>query len=442
MRDLIVLGILFAGSATALGRPFVGVVLWCWVSYMNPHRLTYGMAYNFPAAQMVGGATLLGLLFTKDRAKLPWERETILLLLIWMLFVITTWTALYPGPAWGRFESISKILLMTGVTMMLLTTKQRLRWFLLAIALSIGLLGVKGGLFSLTGGGADRVYGPPGSTLEDNNDFALANVMIIPMLFYLAREESKYWVRMGLRAAGALSIVSVIFTYSRGGFLGLAAVGAMSLLKARKKFLAITLLVIAGSIGFFFVPQQWMDRMNTIGDKGDLSALGRINAWHFAYNVAVARFPFGGGFDCFDPELFLRYAPDPLDFHAAHSVYFEMLGEQGFLGLFLFVTILASTFLSLQTLRFRYGRWPALRWVVDYADMIQIGLTGYVVSGAFLGRANFDLYYHLVAATIVLKTLARQEAWRLSQPVEEESEPEPEPEARPDWEAPPNPAPA
>src|SRR5262245_14586078 len=157
MRDLIVLGILFAGSATALARPFVGVILWCWVSYMSPHRLTYGMAYNFPAAQMVGGATLLGLIFTKDRHKLPWERETILLLLLWMLFVITTWTALFPAPAWGRFESISKILLMTGVTMMLLTTKQRLRWFLLAIALSIGLLGVKGGIFSLSGGGENRV---------------------------------------------------------------------------------------------------------------------------------------------------------------------------------------------------------------------------------------------------------------------------------------------
>jgi putative inorganic carbon (HCO3(-)) transporter len=432
MRDYIVLAAILAGAGIAVFRPFVGVLFWCWVSYMNPHRLTWGIAYDFPAAMVIGAGTLLGLLFAKDRTKVPMERETYLLLALWILFVVTTSFALFPPAAWGRFNQISKILLMTVVTMMLVNSRQRLRTLLLVIALSVGFFGVKGGIFSLRSGGADRIYGPPGSFLEDNNDLALASVMVLPILFYLARDEARGWFRHALRVTGLLSIVSVLFTYSRGGFVGLAAVTATSLLKSRKKFLALILVAIAGVVGFALVPEQWFNRMQTIGDLGDESALGRINAWWFAYNLASSRF-LGGGFDTFSPDLFLRYAPDPTDFHAAHSIYFEMLGEQGFLGLALFLAILGSAIVSLQGLRGRYARWPAMRWVADYADMLQISLVGYVTSGAFLGRANFDLYYHLIAATIILKSLAKREAWRLTAPVEpEEATPPPAPPGLPD----------
>lgn len=450
MRDYLVLAIVLAGVPLAVFRPFFGILWWCWISYMNPHRLTWGIAYNFPAAMAIGAGTLLGLLFTKDRAKLPFERETILLIILYIFFVVTTSFALFPAAAWGRFDQISKILLMTAVTMMLVTSRERLRNLLLVIALSVGFFGVKGGIFSLRSGGADRIYGPPGSFLEDNNDLALACIMVIPMLFYLARDERRGWLKWGLRATGLLSIISVVFTYSRGGFVGLAAITGWALLKSKKKILAGFAFAVSAVFGFFLLPEQWMNRMMTIGDMGDESALGRINAWMFAYNVAKSRL-LGGGFDTFTPDLFIRFAPDPTDFHAAHSIYFEMLGEQGFFGLALFLTILASAFFSLQGLSGRYRRWPELRWVSDYANMLQISLVGYVTSGAFLGRANFDLYYHLIAATVILKSMARKEAWALSQPSpdawpeeaqEQEREQEQEPEPAQGPRALPDPRPA
>ncbi len=426
MRDYLVLAIILAGIPIAIFRPFFGVLYWCWISYMNPHRLTWGIAYNFPAAMAIGAGTLVGLLFTKDRVKVPWERETVLLIALYVLFIVTTSFAFYPAAAWDRFQQVSKILVMTAATMVLITSRDRFRMFLLVIALSVGFFGVKGGIFSLRGGGTDRIYGPPGSFLEDNNDLALATVMVLPILFYLARDEVRGWRRWGLRAAGALSAISVIFTYSRGGFVGLAAVSGWALLKSKRKALAMIVFVVVAVGGFSLMPGQWLDRMMTIGDMDDESSLGRINAWWFAFNLASDRI-LGGGFNTFSPDLFLRYAPDPTDFHSAHSIYFEMLGEQGFVGLGLFLAILVSSILSLQGLRRRYGRWPELQWVASYADMLQIALIGYMASGAFLGRANFDLYYHLVAATIILKALARREAWALSQP-ELEPEPEPEPE--------------
>ncbi len=410
MRDYIVLAIIIAGVPLSIRRPFIGILYWSWVSYMNPHRLTWSIAYNFPAAQAIGAATLLGFLFTKDRSRLPMERETILLLMLWGLFGVNTIFGLSQENALPPFEQVSKILLMTFVTMMVVNTKQRLRLFLLVITLSVGFFGFKGGIFSLRTGGADRVYGPPGSFLEDNNDLALATVMVLPLLFYLAREESKKWLRYLLRATGLLCIISVIFSYSRGGFVGLTSIAAVSLIKSKKKFLAVILVAVAIVVGFALVPQQWFDRMQTIGDVEEGSAAGRINAWHFAWNLAAAQLPLGGGFETFTPDLFLRYAPDPTNFHAAHSIYFEMLGDQGFIGLALFLTLLFSTLLSLQGVRYRIGNKPSSRWIVDYADMLQICLVGYMASGAFLGRAYFDLSYHLIAAAILLKVFARQEA--------------------------------
>ncbi|MGH7681979.1 MAG: putative O-glycosylation ligase, exosortase A system-associated [Candidatus Eiseniibacteriota bacterium] len=425
MRDLLILSIVILGVPVAAVRPFIGILLWCWVSYMNPHRLTWGIAYDFPVAMVIGAGTLLGLMFTKDRERLPLERETIYLILLWITFAGTTIFAFSQQEAWTRLEQISKILLMTFVTMMLVNSRERLRLLLLVITLSIGFFGLKGGISSILTGGSGRVYGPPGSFIEDNNDFALALVMVLPIFFYFAKEEPRAWLRHLLRITGVFSIVAAIFTYSRGGFLGLAAVGVFSLAKSKKKVWAAALLIIAVAIALFLVPQAWFDRMNTIGDLREESAAGRINSWHFAWNLAASRGIFGGGFGTFTEELFLKYAPDPYDFHAAHSIYFEMLGDHGFLGLTLFLGVLFATLGSLQGLKRRYVRWPQLNWVSDYANMLQLCMIGYMISGAFLGRAYFDLHYHLIAATVLLKVISRRDAQVLAEEAEAEAAPDP-----------------
>jgi probable O-glycosylation ligase (exosortase A-associated) len=410
MRDILVLAIIIIGVPVSAVRPVAGILLWCWVSYMNPHRLGWGIAYDFPVAQAIALGTLVGIVFTRDRSPLPRERETVLLGCLWVLFTITTVVALNPVDAWARWTEVSKILLMTFVTMILVNNRPRLRLLLLTIALSIGFFGFKGGIFGFRSGGSGRVYGPPGSFIEDNNDLALALLMVLPLLFYLAKDEPRKWLRLLLRATGLLSIIAVVFTYSRGGFVGLAAVTAVWLLKAKHKLLAVLLVVVGVYVGISIVPERWFSRMETIGDAQEESAAGRINAWHFAWNLASSRPLVGGGFDVFTREQFERFAPDPYDFHDAHSIYFEILAEQGFIGLGLFLTLLLSTFASLRGLRRRYRRTPSSRWVADYASMLETCLVGYVTSGAFLGRAYFDLSYHLIASTIILKVLARQQA--------------------------------
>jgi len=146
--------------------------------------------------------------------------------------------------------------------------------------------------------------------------------------------------------------------------------------------------------------------MATIEDyQEDGSALGRINAWHFAFNLAVDRPLVGGGFQSFKQDAFKIYAPEPDNFHDAHSIYFEALGEQGFVGLALFLLLGTLTWrLGTKIIRQTKGN-EELAWAHDMASMVQVSVLGYAVGGAFLGLAYYDLYYHLVAIMVIISKI-------------------------------------
>ena len=95
IRDIVVALTIFATLPFCLARPWVGLFVWSWISYMNPHRLTWGFAYDLPFAMMVGACVLLGFGLSADRKPFVWTRETILLLLLWGWFTVTTVFAMY-----------------------------------------------------------------------------------------------------------------------------------------------------------------------------------------------------------------------------------------------------------------------------------------------------------------------------------------------------------
>ena len=134
------------------------------------------------------------------------------------------------------------------------------------------------------------------------------------------------------------------------------------------------------------MPDHWFERMGSIQTfDQDMSAMGRINAWWFAWNLAQDHPITGGGFRTFTPELFQIYAPDPNHFVDAHSIYFEVLGEQGFVGLLLFLILGLSALYTGGWIVRRTKRDPELRWARDLAAMLQVSLVGYAAGGLFLG---------------------------------------------------------
>jgi len=141
--------------------------------------------------------------------------------------------------------------------------------------------------------------------------------------------------------------------------------------------------------------------METISTyEHDASATGRLNAWWMAWNLAKANF-FGGGFMIYTPELFARYAPDPLDVHAAHSIYFMVLGEHGFVGLFLFLLLWFFVWRSAGRLRIQGQQLAQTQWLSHLGAMCQVSLAGYAVGGAFLSLSYYDLPYNILILVVL-----------------------------------------
>ena len=405
MRDIVVTAVIFGSIPFILWRPYIGVLVWTWIGFMNPHRLCWGFAYDMPFAFIVAIATLIGLFVSREPKKIPWTRETVILLIFVAWMVLTTIFAVYPALAWEHLNKVAKIQLMIFVTLMLMQSKERINLLVWVMALSLAFYGVKGGIFTIVHGGVFHVRGHRGSFIDGDNEMGLALVMTIPLLRYLQLIAPRVWIRHALTIAMGLTALAAVGSQSRGALLGIVSMGTFFWLKSRNKFFTALLAAAAAVLIISVMPQQWHDRMATIETyQQDASAMGRINAWHMAFNLARDR-PLGGGFDAFRAAMFARYAPDPDDVHDAHSIYFEVLGEHGFVGLALFLMLGVTTW--------RTGSWiikkargsPENRWLADLAAMVQVSLVGYASAGAFLGLAYFDFYYTLVAVIVLCRTV-------------------------------------
>lgn len=407
MRDLFVAAIVFGLLPVILVRPFVGILLLAGLGYMNPHRLCYGFMLNMPVVMIVALVTLVGMLVAREAKRMVWSREmfVLLLLIIWM--GITTTQALYPTLAAEQYEKVIKIQILTFMSLLMLTTRERVHLLVWAIVVSIGFYGIKGGIFTIMKGGVHRVQGPPGTFIGGNNELALAMVMTIPLMRYLHLTEKSKLIRLGLAAAMLLTAIAAVGTQSRGALVALTLTGAIFWLKSRKKIMAGIFVASAVLITLSIMPPEWFQRMDTIETyQEDESAIGRINAWWTAYHVANARL-WGGGFDAWQPAVFALYAPDPENVRDVHSIYFEMLGEHGWIGLGLFLTLLGMTWLKCSNVIRLAKKQPDMVWARDLAAMVQVTLVGYLSAGAFLGLAYFDYVYHLVAIVVVLYTFVR-----------------------------------
>src|SRR5271157_755162 len=427
IRDIAVIMIIFLAAPITLFSPYFGVLMWTWIAYFNPHRYAWGIAkFYFEPAFIIAIPTLVGTLFASKNIRI-FNRETFLLAGLWFWLAFTTFYishvhefARHATDANVHLAQVSKILLMTFVTILLVTSKGKLRGLVFVILISFGFRALFAAVFFIRHGGQFTIWGPVGSFLEDNNDFGLALNMTIPMFFFMARAEPKRWMRFTLRVLIVCVIICVIGTYSRGGLVGLSVVTLMILAKSQQKIIGAVLVAIALLCLVMFSTTAWKNRMGGFMQGNlDASAYSRLAAWGGAWNL-VKDYPLtGGGFDVFtDAAVFPQYAPQGargalyglnLRLHSSHSIYFQMLGEQGFVGLGLFLMLLVSSYASLQGMRKRAKTNRNLEWVVPYTHMFQVTLLAYMASGATLGRAYFDFFYQVIACVIILKILAKRD---------------------------------
>lgn len=266
------------------------------------------------------------------------------------------------------------------------------------------------------------VLGPPKTFIAGNTVLGLALIMSLPLILISARMVRERWVELGLltrwnrQVAWAmygtfwLTCVAIMFTYSRGALLGLLAVGPFLFLKMRRKPVLVLLAVLAVGVVGVTVPDKLMDRWSTIQEyEEDGSAMGRIQSWGVSWNIAVENPILGAGFSSagMPGDRWLSYAnfliPGKEGGRAAHSLYFQLLGHHGFGGFGVYMSLVICTVLTLNRIRRTAMATTGQVWLAEYAWAIQVSIFGFMVAGAFLDVAYFNLFFAYVALAVIMR---------------------------------------
>lgn len=413
MRDIVLVAAVWVAALIGFRHPAFGMMTFVFLGFFNPHAYTWTFARTFPLSQVIAISTILGMLVSRERNKLPLQRETVLLILLWGSFAWSTLFAVYPVEAFDRFIDISKIFLMIVVATVVINSEGRLQSLIRIIGLSLGFYGLKGGVFAFVTGGASMVYGPENSFLYANNSIGLALAMNVPILVYLLKSERIWWVRWTIAAMLFFSYPAIICTYSRGAWLGLVMVTGLSVLRSRHRFFMVALAGIVVVVLQAVVPQVAPDRLvqrydSLVNYEEESSAQSRFWNWEFCARVGLARPLTGGGFNFYTLESYARFYPEfterwPGKVWSCHSTWLTVFGEHGVPGAVLWLSLLGWCFLSLRQIR-AYGRTlPEKSHFVRYADMVQSSIVVYLVVGTFLDAAYFDFFYYFVSFIIVIK---------------------------------------
>jgi probable O-glycosylation ligase (exosortase A-associated) len=303
---------------------------------------------------------------------------------------------------WSKWTTVQKILFMCLVGYAMTTTRERLNMLIWAVVLTIGVWGVKGALGAILHGGG-QIHGPDGGMLADNNDFGLGLIVMLPLLFYQRHLVTNRHVRRALMLMGFLVVLAVFFTYSRGALVGVCAMGVVFWLRSRAKFTTAVLIAALAFSIYTIAPEKWFNRMGTIETyQDDGSAMSRLWIWQVSLRIAELHPITGGGFRVtFWPNVTnnmlrgteLARLTKP---RAAHSIYFDVLSEHGWVGLFLFLTILGYSWVNCVWLTRRSRNRPDLAWANMLGRMGQAVLVGYATAGAFVSQAYLDEYWCII----------------------------------------------
>lgn len=402
---------------------FIAFLLWIFTTVMSPGNYLYGFMLDFRYVFVFAGiATLLLILGrVKDRGKFPWNASTILLMCFVVHGMLSAAFALQPNPLLEiRVETFWKGMALALMAPFFLSSRWRIHLTLVVLALGLGLHAVVDGLKVIASGGAHNVVGVPNSSLTDNNLYALGMAMLLPLLMYLYRYSAVKYAKWAAAAGVLLTIMTIIGTNSRGGFLALAVVGLWYWIISPRKLISLVVVVVLAFGVAQVAPERWFDRIETIQTAGeDESFMNRVAAWRVSMSIANDHPVLGGGFNAVQnywiwdeyknrPSIFTvdmsKYSPK-----AAHSIYFQVLGDLGYVGLLLFLALLATAFHARARVKRIYAKTQRGLWALDLSNAGCLSLVAFMAAGGGVSLAYFELVYFLIVMLSLLPTIMQAE---------------------------------
>jgi probable O-glycosylation ligase (exosortase A-associated) len=420
MRDLMFALMMLVAVPLAFARPFNAYLLWAWTAVVVPTSYFYGFMVSARLNFLFAILTLLLIAL----GRVPWKSYQANRVSWWYLAFVLHATLVYlfayPGNSQNTpyYELILKGFVFALVMPFFVRERIHMHALIIVIVLGFGLHGVLNGLKTIASAGGHLVTGPAGTMIADRNHLSTALAITLPLLYYLFQQSSHRLVRLGFLGGFVVVALAIVGSGSRGGFIALAVVSAWLVMTSRKRWRVLALLAVMATALVALAPEQWFSRLSTIEDAGaDASFMGRVIAWQISSAIALDNPLLGGGFhavqiqkiwDQFNgaPSLlgFLNLPMPDFSAKAAHSIYFEVMGDMGFVGLFIFLGIL------LQAIRTRYvikrqlkDMGPQWLWARDMADMLMLGVIAYMAGGASVSLAYFEVIYMVIMLMELLR---------------------------------------
>lgn len=433
MRDLAFIAFLFSFIGVGFRKPFLFVLCFCYIDIVAPQKLSYFLINSIPISLIVFGLAILGWLMVDNKRDTRWSGRQFLLLALLLYCGLTTMQADFPAEALEKWSWVWKALIWAIFLPLTLRTKLRIESLALFTMLSAASIAISGGIKTAAGGGG---YGELQLLLNENYGLYEGSIMscvaisIIPLILWYRRHGTIFppeWrVTLFCTALCFACLLIPVGTQARTGLVCIAVLAILSLRAVKHRFLYIGGAALLAAAAIPFLPQSFTQRMETIENhQSDESASTRLAVWAWTWDYAKDN-PFGGGFEAYrqndlrikmTPGAYNPEAPNADEVvvvedqsRAYHSSYFEMLGEQGYPGLFLWLLLHLTGLIQMERLRRRYvkTRRGEEQWIAPLATALQHGHIVYLVGSLFVGIAFQPFIYMMLALQMGLSTYCRR----------------------------------
>jgi probable O-glycosylation ligase (exosortase A-associated) len=414
LRSLWLLFIYVSFLGLSASAPFVATLGYVWVDTFQPQAVSYILLNQLPVAMIMGAAAVGGYMLLDRRSPPPLTLQSVLQVTMAIWVTATLVWAQVPGAAWEKWDWAFKTIAFAAFMPLVIRSRVQIEAFAQTYVFSLAANFVPFGLKVLvSGGGYGQNLGLEGgnSGLSEGGLLSTSCLMAIPLAIFLASHSQllpkfklmplAYWGVAGLALATALG------TYERSALIGLVVLGLYMWVRTKHKLGFGIVLIVTACLVVFTTSQAWNARVDTIGNfEHENSAYVRILVWKWTLGF-VADHPLGGGFASYIVDHIEIPAsssgPGATEFgRAFHSIYFEVLGEHGYPGLFIFLLLAGSTFVMLRRLAKKARPHPELKWVVGLSDALQSGLAVFLTSGAFVGIAFQPMFWYFISMSICL----------------------------------------
>ena len=431
MLDLALFGFVMAFFAIGLRRPFLWVLAYCYIDILAPQKIGWSITSALPISLIAFCAAFAGWLLTDSKKDVRFTFRQFLLAVLLLYCFWTTKTADFPVEALEKWDWVWKALVFAIFLPVTLTTRLRIEGTALVMVLTAGAIIISAGMKTALGGGGYAslyFFVNDNSGMYESSTLATVAIAIIPLIVWFTRHGTVFPPDWRVKTFGYALIFACLLipvgTEARTGLLCIAALAVVSLRDVKRRFTFLAAGAALGLMALPFLPQSYYERMSTIGSHDqDQSASTRVAVWQWTFDYAAEN-PFGGGFDAYRGNSFTYKLPvlveqgnttaieykDVVDkARAYHSAIFEMLGEQGWPGLALWLWIHALGLWQMERIRRRWKDRPRAdqKWQAPLAVALQFAQIIYLVGSLFQGIAYQPFVLTLIGVQCGLWTWCR-----------------------------------